>query len=215
MKAKLSEGTSAPGLSWSASSSWKRRPCRGWKSKHHRTNMSDPSDVSRTFSSASSPVTSTTSPPPVSSGFLAGASTLRGFWMGFWVAAFLTGSSFPFPFFPFFPLSFSSLAEPADWTRKGLKCYCVRVGMALYSARGGGTLTPSSCSISSLSSSSWSLYFSLIFFNLFYSGRTGKAENGGKKKNPESKNIRQLKKKYGTGAQHLCFGSAANNYLNS
>lgn len=28
-------------------------------------------------------------------------------------------------------------------------------------------LTPSSCIISSLSSSSWSLYFSLIFFNLF------------------------------------------------
>lgn len=30
-------------------------------------------------------------------------------------------------------------------------------------------LTPSSCIISSLSSSSWSLYFSLIFFNLFCS----------------------------------------------
>lgn len=29
-------------------------------------------------------------------------------------------------------------------------------------------LTPSSCIISSLSSSSWSLYFSLIFFNLFW-----------------------------------------------
>lgn len=77
--------------------------------------------VSCTFSSCSAaPPSSVSSPPPICSSFFAAVTTLRGFWVGFWEAGFLTGSSFPFPFLPFFPLSFSSLVEPADYRRKAI-----------------------------------------------------------------------------------------------
>lgn len=94
----------------------------------HRANIVDLWSVSCTFSSCSAaPPSSVSSPPPICSGFFAAVSTLRGFWVGFWDAGFLTGSSFPFPFLPFFPLSFSSLVEPADYRRKAIILFNVWV----------------------------------------------------------------------------------------
>lgn len=77
---------------------------------------------------------------------------------------FFAGSSFVFPFFPFFP--FSSLFDPADcgytqrWSEPETQGTVPQGEAELLS------LTPSSFMMSSRSSSSWSLYFSFIFFIL-------------------------------------------------
>ena len=64
------------------------------------------SSLTLSSGSAGSPGSS----PSAHTSILTGGAATRGFW-----GPLLTGSSFPF--LPFFPFSFSSLAEPADYRR--------------------------------------------------------------------------------------------------
>lgn len=76
------------------------------------------------------------------------------------------GLFFPLPLLSFLPLLLLLLGGTSRLKKNGS---CVIPPQSQSDGVGscGLILTASSCIISSLSSSSWSLYFSLIFFNLF------------------------------------------------
>lgn len=108
--------TSAPGLSWSRSSSWKKKgTCEsGWRGAESTHAFTFSSRSAAPPSSSFCPVSSFPPAPGSPSGFFFVASAWPGFGAGFRGGFFLLGSSLPFPFFPFFPFSFSSLVGPAD-----------------------------------------------------------------------------------------------------
>lgn len=85
---------------------------------------------------------------------------------------FSGGFFFPLPFLSLFPLLLLILGGTSRLKKEVHLLFLRRAG-----ATPSFILTASSCIISSLSSSSWSLYFSLIFFNLFWRDEKDRPKN--------------------------------------